>query len=87
MAARVSVLCFYGAALASLFFAFPPLLGMVLQYGTIALLVAHTIEVLFCLRWIRLYPGSLVTSICLTLLFGFVHWMPYKKRAEAGAAG
>jgi hypothetical protein len=27
----------------------------------------------------------LLVSIGLTLLFGFVHWMPYKKRAEADA--
>ncbi len=85
MPARIGVLSFYGATLASLFLAFPPLLESVLQYGTIALLVAHTAEVVFCFRWVRLYPGSLLVSIGLTLLFGFVHWMPYKKRAEAEA--
>jgi hypothetical protein len=87
MAARVSVLVFYAAALASFFIEFPPLLDAVLQYGTLALLVAHTLEVVFCFRWVRLYPGPVLVSVCLTLLFGFVHWMPYKKRAEAGAAG
>ena len=85
MPARIGVLSFYGATLASLFLAFPPLLESLLQYGTIALLVAHTAEVVLCFRWVRLYPGSLLVSIGLTLLFGFVHWMPYKKRAEADA--
>ena len=85
LVARVSVLAFYAAAALSLFVDFPPLLEAVLQYGTLALLVAHSAEVLFCFRWIKLYPGSVVTSVVLTLLFGFVHWMPYKKRFEADA--
>lgn len=81
--ARTGVLCFYSAALGSLFLAFPAGVEAVLQYGTLALLVAHAIEVMVCLRWVRLYPGPLSASIALTLLFGFVHWMPYKKRFEA----
>lgn len=87
LAARLAVLSFYVAALASFFVDFPPLFESVLRYGTVALLVAHALEVVFCFRWVRLYPGPLLLSICLTLLFGFVHWMPFKKRAEAGAAG
>lgn len=83
---RASVLAFYGAALASLFLAFPPLLEMLLQYGTVVLFVAHAAEVVFCFRWVKMYPGSLIVSILLTLLFGFVHWMPYKKRAQAESA-
>ena len=80
---RAGVLCFYAAALGSLVLAFPAGLEALLQYGTLALLVAHAIEVVVCFRWVRLYPGSLFVSIALTLLFGFVHWMPYKKRVEA----
>lgn len=80
---RASVLAFYGAALASLFLTFPPLLETLLQYGTVVLILAHAAEVVFCLRWVKMYPGPLVVSVLLTLLFGFVHWMPYKKRAQA----
>lgn len=84
--AKIGTLVFYLAALASLFIAFPPAVASVLQWGAVVLLVAHALEVVFCLRWIRLYEGPLAVSILLTLLFGFVHWMPYKRRAE-GAAG
>lgn len=87
IAVRVGVLAFYAAAAASLVIAFPPFVTAILQYGTLALLVAHTVEVLLCFRWVRAYPGPVVLSILLTLLFGFVHWMPYKRAAEvAGEA-
>jgi uncharacterized protein YhhL (DUF1145 family) len=85
-AAKIVALAFYAAALLSLFLAFPPALENVLQYGTLVLLVVHAIEVAVCLRWVRLYEGPLAVSVLLTLLFGFVHWMPYKKRAEGGNA-
>ncbi len=81
--AKTVTLGFYVAALISLFGDLPPVLESVLQWGSITLLVAHALEVVVCLRWIRLYEGPLALSILLTLLFGFVHWMPYKRRAEA----
>ena len=37
-------------------------------------------------KWIKLYEGPLAVSILLTLLFGFMHWMPYKRRAQQGGA-
>ena len=83
--AKTATLAFYAAALISLVSDFPPVLASLLQWGSIVLLLAHALEVLFCLRWIRLYEGPLALSILLTLLFGFVHWMPYKRRAEAQA--
>ena len=86
LAIRIGVLAFYAAAAVSLLTTFPPFGAAVLQYGTLALLVAHTAEVLLCWRWVRAYPGPLVLSILLTLLFGFVHWMPYKRAAEAAGS-
>ncbi|MFM7783648.1 MAG: hypothetical protein ACKPE6_03220 [Gammaproteobacteria bacterium] len=83
--AKSATLGFYVAALLSLAIDMPPAVASVLQWGSMVLLVAHALEVVFCLRWIRLYEGPLAVSILLTLLFGFVHWMPYKRRAEAGA--
>lgn len=82
--ARAATLAFYVAALLSLFVDMPPVLASLLQWGSVVLLLAHAAEVVFCLRWIRLYEGPLALSILLTLLFGFVHWLPYKRRAEAG---
>jgi uncharacterized protein YhhL (DUF1145 family) len=84
--AKIGVLVFYGAALLSLFLDFPPLLESVLQIGTLVLLAVHAVEVLVCLRWVKMYEGPLLLSILFTLLFGFVHWMPYKKRFEGSNA-
>jgi hypothetical protein len=85
--AKIGALLFYAAALLSLFLEWPPQLEQVLQWGTLLLLATHMLEVVICLRWIRLYPGPLAVSIVLTLLFGFVHWLPYKRQAErAGGA-
>ena len=86
LAVRIGVLAFYAATAASFVISFPPFVAAVLLYGTLALLVAHTAEVLLCWRWVRAYPGPLVLSILLTLLFGFVHWMPYKRAAEAAGS-
>ena len=33
-----------------------------------------------------MYEGPVVMSILLTLLFGFVHWIPYRKRTEGAHA-
>ena len=84
--AKIGALLFYGAALLSLFLELPPLLTQVLQIGTLLLFVAHALEVVLCFRWIRLYEGGVALSIVLTLLFGFVHWLPIKKRALANGA-
>ena len=86
VAAKVGVLLFYAAALVSLSGDFPPLAAQLLQYGTLLLFTLHTLEAILCFRWVRMYEGPLVVSILLTLLFGFVHWMPYKKRAEGAHA-
>ena len=84
---RAVLLLFYAAALLSLYQDWPPLLEAVLQYGTLLCLVAHVIETVVNFRWVRMYEGPLVVSILLTLLFGILHWMPYKKRAGAAAGG
>ena len=84
--AKITCLVFYSATLLSLLFDWPPVLEAILQYGSAFLLIAHAIEVVVAWRWIRLYEGPLVLSVLFTLLFGFVHWMPYKRRALAEGA-
>lgn len=84
--AKIITLAFYVAALVSLYVTWPPLLESILQIGTLILFAAHVIEVVVSFKWIKLYEGPLAVSILLTLLFGFVHWMPYKRRAEQGRA-
>ena len=84
--AKITCLVFYAATLLSLLFTWPPALEAILQYGTLFLLVAHAIEVGVAWRWLRLYEGPLILSVLFTLLFGYVHWMPYKRRALTGRA-
>ena len=82
--AKIVTLAFYAAALVSLFVTWPPLLENILQIGTLILVVTHAIEVVVGFKWIKRYEGPLVLSILLTLLFGFAHWMPYKRAAGPG---
>jgi len=84
--AKIITLAFYAAALVSLYVTWPPLLENILQIGTLILFAVHVIEVVVSFKWIKLYEGPLAVSILLTLLFGFVHWMPYKRRAGQGRA-
>jgi len=44
------------------------------------LLFLHALEVLLAWRSIRQYPGPMIDSIALTLLFGFLHWKPLTRR-------
>ena len=87
MPAKIICLLFYAAALLSLFVEMPATVEQILQYGTLALFAAHAVEIAVALRYIKLYEGPLLISMLLTLLFGFMHWMPYKKRAAQGSAG
>lgn len=47
-----------------------------LRIAALVLLAAHTLEILVAFRNIKRYPGPLIDSIALTLLFGFLHWKP-----------
>lgn len=55
--------------------------GIWLQWVALILLVAHALEVLVAWGSIRKYRGPVIDSIALTLLFGFLHWLPLKKSA------
>jgi uncharacterized protein YhhL (DUF1145 family) len=84
--AKIGALLLYAAALLSLVLDLPPRLEQLLQIGALVLLAVHALEVVLFFRWVRLYRGPLALSVLLTLLFGFVHWLPLKKHAEANAA-
>jgi hypothetical protein len=51
----------------------------VLQLLAVALLALHVLELPFAFKYIQRYPGPLVDSVALALLFGFLHWLPLKK--------
>ena len=56
-------------------------LASALQLVAVVLLTLHVLELLVAFKYLRRYPGSLIDSVALTLLFGFLHWMPLKKGA------
>tara|TARA_R110000772_G_scaffold268731_1_gene398313 strand:+ start:17187 stop:17450 length:264 start_codon:yes stop_codon:yes gene_type:complete len=81
-ALKVLLSGFYILAVVSIFF---PLLGeltLYYQYFIIAVLIAHVFEVLVFIEHIKKYPGAISTSIFLTILYGFLHWLPLKKQAQ-----
>ena len=47
-----------------------------LRMVALVLLAAHVLEILVAFKSIKRYPGPLIDSIALTLLFGFLHWKP-----------
>ncbi|MBK9522752.1 MAG: hypothetical protein IPO13_14275 [Rhodocyclaceae bacterium] len=83
---RVICLAVYVLALATLDGTFLAGSATVLQYGAIALLAAHAIEVVVCYKYVKLYKGPIAVSIVLTLLFGLLHWKPLANAAARKAA-
>lgn len=63
--------------------------GLSAQRVAVAMLLVHVLELVLALKYVRLYRGSLLASIGLTLLFGLLHWRPLAQeqaRAQAQAA-
>ncbi len=81
---RIVLLAVYGVALASYLTALP-LLPDAIAWVRIAagvLVAVHLLEVVFCFKTVALYKGSLLGSVLLTLLFGFLHWKPLADAAR-----
>lgn len=49
------------------------------QMLSVILLVAHVIELPFAFKHLRKYPGPLLVSVLLTVLFGLFHWRPLSR--------
>ena len=78
---KLVCLFIYAAAIASFMVDFPAMVATVAQYGALALLVVHAIEVVVCFKYVKLYQGPIAVSIGLTLLFGLLHWKPLANAA------
>ena len=59
----------------------PSGLAHALQPVAVVLLALHLLELLIAFKYVQRYPGPLIDSVALTLLFGFLHWLPLKKGA------
>ncbi len=76
---KAALVGFYAAVAASFFVTLPLLSPEVVHWMrviTLVLLGAHALEVAVFRRQIGLYKGPMAVSVCLTLLFGFLHWKP-----------
>ena len=79
---KANLVVVYALALASLVWPLPLDAGFWLQRICLILLAVHAIETVVMFKSVRKYPGSLVVSIALSLLFGLLHWMPLAKASS-----
>jgi uncharacterized protein YhhL (DUF1145 family) len=78
---KAGALVIYLLAVVSVAGWLPAGLASVLQLLAAALLALHLLELPIAFKYIQRYPGPLVDSVALALLFGFLHWLPLKKGA------
>jgi len=83
---RIICLAVYVLALLTLDGTFLAGSATILQFGALALLAAHAIEVVVCFKHLKLYQGPIAVSIVLTLLFGLLHWKPLANAAARKTA-
>jgi uncharacterized protein YhhL (DUF1145 family) len=76
----------YFAAIISLFVTLPMGAGPVIQKLALALIAVHVLECVLAFKYVKSYPGPLLTSVVLALLFGLLHWMPLAKAARQANA-
>jgi uncharacterized protein YhhL (DUF1145 family) len=74
-------LAIYLLAILGIFVALPPGVASAVQKIAIILLAAHVLELAYAFKSVKRYPGPLIDSIALTLLFGLLHWKPLAKGA------
>lgn len=79
-------LAIYLLALVAPLIAVPAGARSALQYCAAILLGAHLLEVPLAYKSIRRYRGPLAISIALTVLFGFLHWLPLAREARRSAS-
>jgi uncharacterized protein YhhL (DUF1145 family) len=73
---KAACLAIYGIALAGLAGLLPHGLSQAMQIVAAVFLGIHALELAFVFKKVRLYSGSLASSVFLTILFGLLHWMP-----------
>jgi uncharacterized protein YhhL (DUF1145 family) len=78
---KATCLAVYLLAIVGVFGVLPAGAASILQKVAVILLAAHVLEMLFAFNSIKRYPGPLIDSIALALLFGFLHWKPLAKVA------
>ena len=64
----------------------PEPFGTWFSVAALLVLIIHTLEVVFCWRYVRRYQGRLITSVLLTLLFGLLHLIPLLREPQPSHA-
>lgn len=83
---KAGCLLIYASALAGWAGLLPAGLTSIMQNTAIAFLLIHALEAVLAFKHVRLYQGSVVISILLTLLFGLLHWKPLANAKAASQA-
>ena len=73
---KATCLAIYLLAVAGALVTLPFGITSILQKVAVILVALHVLELLVAFKNIKRYPGPLIDSIALTLLFGFPHWKP-----------
>ncbi|MBS0340980.1 MAG: hypothetical protein JSS56_10660 [Proteobacteria bacterium] len=79
---KLACLLVYVSALAAAAGLVGGALAALSQTVAAVLVVAHALEAAIAFKYVKLYEGSLFVSIVLTLLFGFLHWLPLARKAR-----
>jgi hypothetical protein len=82
---KVGCVALYALAIAGLVGFLPDMLATVCEHIAAIFLALHTIEVVFLFKNVRLYRGSLIVSVLLTMLFGLLNWWPLVEQARPQA--
>lgn len=72
----------YALALTAPFVTIPLDAGPYLQKLALILLAAHIFELPIAYRYLRLYKGSFIDSVALSLMYGLLHWQPLAKASK-----
>jgi uncharacterized protein YhhL (DUF1145 family) len=76
---KAVLLAIYALAILGLLGVLPPGVASALAKIALVLVAAHLLELAIAFKAVKRYPGPLVDSIALTLLFGILHWRPLSK--------
>lgn len=83
---KAGCIALYALAIAALFVELPMGSGPIFQRIAIVILLAHALESVVAFKHVKAYQGPFAKSLCLTLLFGLLHWLPIAKASNAAKA-
>ncbi|TXH86484.1 MAG: hypothetical protein E6Q78_16935 [Rhodoferax sp.] len=77
---KLNLLGLYVLALVSLLMPMPWDSNALLQRLSLILLGVHVLETIVMFKHVKAYQGPLWKSVCLSLLFGLLHWLPLARK-------